>query len=184
MPAPKKKKKDAPFPLRETILAAHSRKQTNIVINWVGEDPKRFAGLMKLFLGDEYRVTQLASNSVSHISVCQPKLIRPYLKKIIANLNRKGQHIAVTRNTIRLLQFIEVPKNLQGDLVNACFNFLLDVESPIALKAFSMKVLYNIAKEEPDLKNEIKIVIEGLLPYGSTAVKNRGQKILKALDKL
>jgi hypothetical protein len=45
-----------------------------------------------------------------------------------------------------------------------------------------MTVLANIAMEEPDLKDELKIVIEDGLPYGSAAYISRAKKTLKQLS--
>ena len=47
-----------------------------------------------------------------------------------------------------------------------------------------MQVLYNVCQKEPDLANELKIVIEEFLPHGTAGFKSRGGKILKKLNKL
>jgi hypothetical protein len=45
-----------------------------------------------------------------------------------------------------------------------------------------MTVLANIARAEPDLKHEIKLVIEEMLPLGSGGIISRGKKVLKQLS--
>jgi hypothetical protein len=100
---------------------------------------------------------------------------------LIHNLKRPGLHDAVKRNTVRLLQFISLPKSLQGVTAQVCFDLLQNRKEAIAVRVFAMTVLSNIAKDQPALKSELKIIIEDNLPYGSAGFVSRGRKILKEL---
>lgn len=82
---------------------------------------------------------------------------------------------------LRLLQYISIPLSLQGKTINLCFDFLNNPKEPIAVRVFAMTVLGNLAKENADLKNEIIMVIEDQLPYGSAGFLSRGKKVLKQL---
>lgn len=168
--------------LRETILAEHSKKQTLKIVKWVGSDKKRFAQLVKLFLKDEYRVVQRAAWPISCIIIQHPELVKPYLGKFIALLTQENLHPAVIRNILRLLQFVDVPKKYLGKLTNACFHLLISSDSPIAFKAFSMTILKNICIKEPELKRELKIVIEEMMKEGSAGIRARGKKVLKEME--
>jgi len=170
--------------IKEKIVAEHSKFQTILIANYIGQDKKRFETLLKLFLGNDYIISQRAAWIVSHCAEKNPNLVKPYLGKLIRNLKRKDLHNAVKRNTIRLFQYTEIPRSLLGDLTNLCFSYLTNVKESIAVKAFSMTVLVNISRREPELKTEIKLVIQGMLPYGSAGIRARGKKVLKALEKL
>jgi dihydroorotase len=169
--------------LRETILEEHSRAQSDKIIKWVGEDKKRFAELVHLFLNDEYRVVQRAGWPMSDIAIKHPGMVKPYIGKFVKLFRKKGMHEAVIRNVLRVMQFVDVPAKYHGEVVNACFDFLLKSEYPIAYKAFSMTVLLNITRKEPELKRELKIVIEEIMKEGSPAIKARGRMVLKKLGK-
>jgi hypothetical protein len=170
--------------LKEEILAEHSKAQTTRIVNYVGNDKKRFEKLLNLFLSKEPLINQRAGWPLSYCVEAYPELAKPYLAKLIRNLKKPGLHNAVKRNTIRLLQDIDIPARLLGELTNICFNYLMDVKEAIAVKAFSMTVLLNIAKKEPGLKNEIKLVIQEMMIQGSAGIKSRGKKVLKELEKL
>ncbi len=139
---------------------------------------------MDLFLKGEYRVTQRAAWIVSHCADNHPDLIKPYLDVMIDRMLEPGMHAAVKRNVVRILQDIELPKQLEGRIATICFEMLASAKEPVAVKVFSMTVLANIAEQEPDLKNEIRILIEQQLPTGSAGFRSRGMKILKRLEKL
>lgn len=170
--------------LKKEIFAEHSKPQTTRIVNYVGNNKKRFAELVKLFLGKDELISQRAGWPLSYCVEAHPELAKPYLKKFVKNLQQPGLHNAIKRNTIRLLQYIDVPTDILGELTNTCFAYLSDPKEAIAVKAFSMTVLLNIAKREPGLKNEIKLVIEGMMPHGSAGIKARGKRVLKEIEKL
>lgn len=170
--------------LRKTILAEHSKSQANKIVKWIGDDKKRFDGLVYLFLNDEYRVVQRAAWPLSDIAILHPHLVKPYIGKFVKLLSARDKHPAVGRNILRMFQFIDIPTKYHGELVNACFDFLIKNEYPIAFKAFSMKVLANITKKEPGLKRELKLVIGELMKEGSPGIKARGRKVLAELEKI
>jgi hypothetical protein len=170
--------------LRTAILKEHSKAQTMLVVSYVGKDKKRLTELMKLFLGNEYRVTQRAAWAVSICFEQYPELAKPWLKKMILNLTKPGLHDAVRRNTFRLLQFIAIPSSLQGILADTAFRMLSSSEEPVAVKVFAMTVLLNICKGQPGLKNELKLVIEEQFDGGTAGYKSRAKKVLKELTNI
>lgn len=168
--------------LREEILREHSRKQTTKIVRWVGTDAERFKQVMQLFLKDEYRVVQRIAWVVSECSIAHPELIKPYFKKLTSYLAKEGTHPAVRRNILRIFQFVEQPEGVQGTLVDLCFRFLTSKDEPVAVKAFAITVLSNIAEENPELKPEVRMVIEQIAPYSSAAIRSRARCAMKALQ--
>ncbi len=138
---------------------------------------------MDLFLFDAYRVVQRAAWIVSICADNHPELIKPWMKKMLLKTQEKNVHDAVKRNVMRILQFIEIPKSVQGLAAEIAFQFLANKNEAIAIRVFSMTVLFRLSEEEPDLKNELRLLIEENMPYEKTAFKSRGKKILKALSK-
>jgi hypothetical protein len=168
--------------LRNALLKEHSRKQTDQIVKYIGDDPKKFNQLILLFLSSEEIIPQRASWVLSYCIEKYPALITPYLKKIISNLNNPV-HDAVKRNTIRLLQHIQIPKSLYGITADICFKLLTNNKEPVAIKVFSMSVLHILSKEIPELQKELQLIIEDQLEYQSPAFTNRGKKIISSMSK-
>ncbi|MBL4624700.1 MAG: hypothetical protein JKY42_06130, partial [Flavobacteriales bacterium] len=139
--------------------------------------------LMQAYFDGPYRIAQRSAWALMHCAVNDYNLVYPYLDKMVDMLNEDA-HDAVKRNTLRILGEIEIPEHLLGILTRKCFAYLQSEMEPIATRVFAMTVLLNITKKEPDLKNELKMVIEGILPYGSAGIKSRAKKTLKELEKL
>jgi hypothetical protein len=166
--------------IKKELLKEHSKLQTIKVVKYIGHNPKRFNMLIKMFLAGPYRVTQRAAWPLSYCVEAYPELINPHLKSVLKMLDTKDAHDAVKRNILRFLQHIEIPKRFYGIVTDRCFA-LMNPKEPIAIRVFAMTVLANIAKHEPELKKELRIVIEDQMPYGSAGYKARAKKIIKAL---
>lgn len=166
--------------VREQLLFEHSKDNADLIAGWIGSDAKRFAQLMDLFLNDEYRIVQRAAYSVSKVADNHPQLILPYLDAMVSSMMDKGLHIAVKRNVLRILQDTDIPEHLHGDIMNTCFNTLVNVSEPIAVRVFSMTVLDNLAKHYPEIRQELNIIIEEELERGASAgFRSRAKRILK-----
>ena len=165
----------------QLLQAEHSKKQTLRIVRYVGNDKDRFAVLIRLFFGKEYRITQRAAWPLSYCVRAHPELIRPYFKRLLDNLKRKDIPVAVVRNTVRLLQDVDIPKKFHGQVMSTCFDFIQSVETPIAVKAFSLTILSNLAESYPGIRGELKLIIEEQWEHATPAFRSRAKKILKSL---
>ena len=169
--------------LRESLIRDNSKAMAEKLSAWIDTSSEKFAELMDLFLNDEPMITQRASWVLSHCADQHPELIVPWIGPMVENLHNDIND-AVKRNTVRVLQFVEIPEDEMGELADVCFNFLASAREPIAVKVFSMTILFNLTRQIPELKNELLPLIEDQMPYGSAGFQSRGRKIIKALQKL
>lgn len=105
------------------------------------------------------------------------KLIRPYIPDIctfLPKLNESSQ-----RSFLRLFSRLDTIEfgNHAGLLINFCFEALTDMNKPVAVKAISMTIIYAFGAEEPDLLNELKLIIEDMAEYMSPAFKGRARQL-------
>lgn len=164
--------------LREEILKEHSKAQCNKIVRWVGNDQKKFDELFGLFISDEYRVTQRAGWPLSYSAIAHPVLINKNLAKLIHHLKNAELHNAVKRNSVRLLQYITIPEEFHGEVMEICFRYLQSPAEPVAVKAFSLTVLGNLSKLYPEILPEIKLLIAEQLPHQTAAFRSRAKKLL------
>ena len=167
--------------LEAAILKEHSKNNTLRIARWIGNDKQRFRELMDLFLKGEYRVTQRAAWIVRHCADRDHSLVAPYLDKMLDRMLAPDVHVAVKRNAVGILQGIDIPKRLRGKVATICFDFL-ESNEPIAVRVLSMSVLANIAKCEPDLNKELRLIIEQRMPWEGPAFHARAKRILKQLS--
>ncbi len=168
--------------LRDAILEEHSKTHTQKIAQWIGNEPERIAQLIHIFLHDEYRVVQRAAWIVSDVATLHPDSMAKHVPALVEKLTDKGAHIAAKRNVYRVLQFLALPEAVHGALMNYCFDSLTDPKEALAVRAFAMSILARLVKDYPEIKNELKLVIEdALLQETAPSFKSRARHVLKQI---
>lgn len=168
--------------LLKALDSSYSKASTQRIIGWIGKSPARFGELVFHTLKGSSRIQIRAAWPLSYCVEAYPHLVKPHLKVLVRALRQEGLHDAVKRSIVRLLQYAEIPRPLQGEVASHCFGFLADPGVPPAIRIFSMTVLENLAAQNQDLKSELRIVLEDHLPYGSSGFVNQGRKVLKRMS--
>ena len=169
--------------IHQLLREEHSKKQTYRIVSYVGMDNTRFAVLIELFFKGEYRITQRAAWPLSYCVRAHPELIRPYFKRLLDNLARKDIHVAVVRNTVRLLQDVDIPRRYHGRVMSTCFDFVQSPETPIAVKVFSLTILAGLVADYPDIRGELKLIIEEQWDQATPAFRSRARAALKTMER-
>lgn len=170
------------FLLKEQLLSEHSKAQCLRIVKWVGNDQKRFDELFKIFLSGEYREIQHAAWPISYCVVDHPQLIKKHWAALIKTLHKPVIHDAVKRNSMRLLQDIEIPEKYEGKIMDIAFGYVASQTEAIAIKAFALTVLGNFTTKYPEIIPELRTLIEYQLPYQTAAFRSRAKKILLSFD--
>lgn len=169
--------------IKDQLLKEHSKAAALQIAAYAATSRKHFAELMRCFSSPEYRLAQRAAWSVSLAARQAPKLIVPHIKSLVDALTRAGVHPAVVRNAVRILQQSHIPEAYHGRLMHACFGFVEAADTPVAIKAFSLTTLYNLSKIYPEIKEELKLIINDKWEGETPGFRSRGRKILNAFDK-
>ena len=166
----------------ELILAEHSRKQAELIAAEVGPDAERFAVFWALMEHGQPPLPQRASYAMMVLVTQHPFLFDPFWNRAITMLER-DYHIAVHRHLLRVMTDLTLPKDAEslGRLANYCFGVLQNATQPVGLQVNAMQVLFNICQLEPELSGELRMVIESLLPYGTSGFNSRAKRLLKKL---
>lgn len=166
------------FDIEKEILKEHSKRNTMRIARWIGRDEKRFSRLMTVFLSNDSLLVQRTSWIMSLCIEHAPVLALPWIPKMIKRCTGKDVHDSVQRNVMRSLQFVDVPKHYRGVVVNTAFTILQSAHGSIAAKAFAMTVIAAIVRHEPDLKNELLIVLDEILANPSSAgIRSRALRV-------
>lgn len=164
--------------IREVLLQdkIYTKTQAKTITAYACSSSSHLEGLMQCFTDNKYRVAQRAAWSVSDVAQRKPELIQPYLKDIVAQLQPTNVHPAVLRNSVRILQTINIPGALHGKIMNACFNLIEQPATPVAIKVFALTTLYILSKHYPEIQHELKTVIEDRIDNETSAFVSRSKK--------
>ena len=167
--------------LRDQLLLALSKANTAKIVAHIGNDEKLYRELWELVKNGEAPLPQRGSWVLDESFIAQTKSIAKYLPEMIAEL-AKPVHDAVKRHILRILIRAEIPEDSSAALFDQCLYFLSDPKAAIALKVYSMEIATKIAMPFPDLREELKIIIQDQMTHcGTMAILSRGRRLLKRL---
>jgi len=158
-----------------------SAEQIRQVINFIGNDKTRFAKLMSYCFSGNEKTSSNAANIAAKISSRYPEIAAAHIPEIIRNLNGTQSGPAFKRHALKILQQHEIPDKETGVLIHLCFEYITGFVEPPAVKAHALTVLYMLSARYPEIRNELKLVIEERFDNESAAFKSRAKKILKSI---
>jgi hypothetical protein len=166
--------------IREELLSDQTQSKALAlrVRDFACASEENFGMLMECFVASDYTLAKRAAWSVRWAAESRPELIYPYINLLVGQLNRGEVHDAVIRNSLKILENVIIPEEFHGEVMDACFGFIQDRKSPIAVKAFSLSILFNLSKIYPEIRNELGIIIEENMEFETAAYRSRGAKIL------
>lgn len=176
--------------------ATHDDKDLQAMINnmmsmqeadWVAasavENPAIFLKLLEYSYTSDKRLAFRASWTLTKVCDKYPEMLNPYLSEIVEALPRVTNE-SVLRSFLRILSFSSLenlPGRHHGLLADYSFASLNSGLSAIAIKAYSMEILYKLSLIYPELANELVSSILVVMEDGSGGIKAKGQIILKRI---
>ncbi len=172
-----------PVNIREQLISELSRKNIDYIIHCLGADENGFAEIIRLILHDRDPVPSRAAWVAEGISGRYPWMAEKYIPDLVDALP-VFTHSGTRRNILKMLSRYVIPADRQGPLVDLCFGWLLSDEEPVAVKVYAMQIIANHLDEYPELRNELKEVIEDRLDRNSAGFRARGKKILARISRM
>lgn len=165
--------------LYSLLLEDNHKTQVEKVQQWVGNNAGRFTQLIEIVLGDDEHMARRAAWPMSYVAEAHPQLALPHLPALLKLLQQSNIHNGITRNIVRLLQFVSIPEPLHGEVMDRCFRYIEDLQEKPAIKAFALTVLYNLSQHYPEIVPEIKAIIADRLEYETPAFRARAKIFLR-----
>lgn len=168
--------------LEELLMVESSRRNTDLVVDLVFKKPELFDQLFNIFIKDDGRVAWKAAWVMDIASEKDPLLLEPYLGKIASHLEKLTQE-STRRQALRMLARSPLPQEHLGVLIKHCFDWLTSSKEPVAVKMFSMEILYRISELEPEMKKELADSIGWRMEEETPGFRSHGRKLLKRLSR-
>lgn len=170
--------------LKDILLNDLSRKHAESIAAMTLKKPAIFDELWEIALSDEYPVNWRAAWVMDGIWERSPEIVRPFVPKMWALLPQLKVD-GVKREFLKIISESPLPEDEErlGILLGICFDWLNVAGEAIAVRVYSMQILFNISRKIPEIIPELKTTIEVAMQEGSPAVLSRGRKILQKLMK-
>lgn len=168
--------------IKEAVLSIGSKEDAQALADWMDNDPEKFADLWNCILSKDNPLSWRSAWVMDKLTAKHPQLLLPYREELVQQLeidHDPGVHRAVLKAIVRN----PIPEDVQGFLFDYAIKHLLNPQSYAAIQAHSMTIAYEIAKDIPELKEELRAVITDQAEHNTAAYKSRARQILKKMDK-
>jgi len=165
-------------------LAGGDRKSTGSSEEVSLEVLERPELIEQLFVGiatEDVILRSRCSHALKYISYKKPELLYPYKRQLLEKMARIDQW-EVREQFCILFTKLELTRDEASQAFDI-FTANLDYYSSI-VKTCAMQGLVDLALVQPSLKSDVKPIVQKLTATGTAAMRARGRKLLKVLDKI
>lgn len=147
------------------------------------ENPTHVPDIMEIALQGKDQIAWRAAWLCEKINDHHPGILAPYIDAITRALPRLSHH-GLRRQLLKIVTLYPIAEADRGMLTDYCLSRLEDPSDPPAVKAHAMQILYNISEAEPEMKEELRQVLEWTLETGETpAILARARNLSARLAK-
>ena len=167
---------------RELLLQGNSRSYIDFVADIVNKRPELVEDLWEIYLAAEEPVSRRAAWIIDSASGKKPEWVEPFLPALIAKLP-VFNHDGLKRHALRMIARLPFPAGREGELMNIAFEWLISTTESVAVKMYSIQILYRLSTTEPDILQELYDTIEFQIADGTPGFKSIGRKLMRQIDK-
>ncbi len=169
---------------RDLIRRIRSSGEAEWIAASAAEDPVTLARLVEYSNNDDNKLAFHASWIISKLFDKHPDLLYPHFERIIAGIGITSSESS-RRSFLRILSlsdFNKISRKHHGVLADYCLNALNSASSAIAVKAYSMEIIYKLALIYHELSNELAASVNMLNIDSPAGLLARGRIIMKKLE--
>jgi len=164
------------------LLKEHSKAQTLMIQGAILQSPPLFDELWELLKSGEDPIPQRAAWVLSHLGDRNPGIIVPVMREALALL-QEPKHDAVHRALVRTMSRQKIPEDYEGELYDLSIAWIASPLKAVAIRIYCMEIASGIAMPYPELRDEVRMVIEAQMTWGSAGYKSRGNRVIKRLKR-
>ena len=145
--------------------------------------PERFGELLQVIQTQDEPTAFRAAWLLEKCVLIHPDIAIPHIQPMIEILYRPF-HNGVHRSVSKALIPYPIPENDRGKLYSLCIDWLLKPEIHVAIKVNCMEIAFGIAKDTPELLEELQLVIQDQIEFNTAAFAARAKKVFKQIKKV
>ncbi|WP_142533782.1 hypothetical protein [Saccharicrinis carchari] len=166
--------------LFQKIESCNSKQQALFLAGHIAKNKPLIELIFALMEDPKHKKAWKAAWVLDHIYQDNPNLINTYVNKMI-NLFMLSDNDSTRRILGKLLSFYDITEKVDGNFVNTCFDLLQHESVAVAVKVHAMQLLFNISQTYPELRAELKLIIEEQTNNNTIAFKARAKRLLRKL---
>ena len=144
----------------------------------------KLSDLLDLAFSSDMRLSNRAMWIVCHCNDISPEKVKPFYARLIEFLKKDNIHTGAIRSIIRIFSMQDAPEKYQSFLLDKSYSYIANYKMPIAVRVFSISVIYKLSLKYPELLNELKSTLMSLdISNESPGMRSRIKHTLKDIEK-
>ncbi|OPZ98803.1 MAG: hypothetical protein BWY70_01142 [Bacteroidetes bacterium ADurb.Bin408] len=166
------------------MLYDSSKAAVDAVVELAGQQPALFAEVFHAACNEPYPLAMRAARVVQFYILKNPHAIAPFLPDLVHTLLHNTVD-GVKRSFLKILiEVVDVDAIPDAGLVyNRCLDWIFSEKESIAVRAYSMDLLYKFSLFEKELSMEFMLVLENVPLDESPGLECRRKQFLMKLKK-
>jgi hypothetical protein len=169
--------------LKNLVKNAKSKKTMMQIAERAIESPSELLELVNYSNSKDDAYFYSASWALSLVSDSNKDLLMPHIASLLQTI-QSCQHLGLKRNLMKVLQNIDIPKNLVFEIGDTCLGFLKNNKATIAVKAYAVTTLEHLLIIETCFHEETLFELEKQMIHATPAFKARAVKYLKKAKRM
>lgn len=166
--------------LIQKIESCRSKLDALFLAEHIAKNPTTIKLAFEMMGNDSNKKAWKAAWVLDHVYLEKPDLINDYIDTMIMLFMQS--HCDGTRRILgKLLSLNDITDRVDGNFVNTCFDMLISETVAVAVKVHAMQLLFNISQTYPELRAELKLILEEQMPNNTVAFKARAKRLLRKL---
>lgn len=166
---------------RKALDVSISKLSIDGLVQDICHQPEYLKEMYQLISDEKQTVSWRAIWVCEKVSEIHPDWFAPLLDDVTQRL-LKCNHDGSKRLLLSILYNVPVSTPIPVDLLNYCLDHMLSPQESIGVQALSIRMAYQLCKQEPELLNELQLILENtdteLYSVGvKTTVRNTLKKI-------
>ncbi len=166
--------------LLQNIEGCRSKQDALFLAEYIANNPAVIKLVFEMMGNDSNKKAWKAAWLLDHVYLEKPDLINSHIDTMIKLFMQS--HCDSTRRILgKLLSLYDITNRVDGNFVNTCFDMLISETVAVAVKVHAMQLLFNISQTYPELRAELKLILEEQITNNTAAFKARARRLLRKL---
>lgn len=168
--------------IEEMAQSFHKEKTSGPVTYWSKYVLENKIGLKELLplLHREHTVGMRFAWMIGTLCEMEPEVVRPVSKYLYENRD-KVHFPNFDRTLAKVFYLVGVPPEIEGEAIDSLFRWMESPDIGISIRRFALLALIEVTKTYPELKEELKLILESQLDNSQPTYRKLALQVLGKL---
>ncbi|HBS87890.1 MAG: hypothetical protein A2W91_10760 [Bacteroidetes bacterium GWF2_38_335] len=168
--------------LEKQLLADLSKGNVQFVSNVILNDLNLLDKLWNIITSSPAPLPMRAAWTMQQIIEEFPELLNKYYSRLVPQIE-KCPDDSTRKVLMKMIILTELKEKHINKLYDICYRYFLDAKRSLAVRAYSLEILYKISLKYPELSNEVLLLLDLITEEDAPALQAKQRLLRKSIFK-